>query len=97
MKYILSLKHTNKKDAFITLWRPKNAGYCYSLNEAGLYENIDHGYHDSDDSMPVDSEIIERMGSTITYDGKLKTMIPQNIYTLKELGLKHTPKGLKRI
>jgi hypothetical protein len=94
MKYLISLKHTNKTDAFFTLWRPDNKGYCQSLNMAGLYDELEKAYHTSDDTLPVDSDILERMGSTVNYDGELKTFVPQNRYTLAELGLKRTPKGL---
>lgn len=96
-KYILSLKHTHKTDSFFTLWRPNNAGYCVSLEAAGLYTEIKNGYHDSDCSMPIDIEVAKRMASTILYDGELKDMIPQNIYSLAELGIKRTRKGLIRI
>lgn len=97
MEYVISLKHTNKTDAFFTMWKPDNKGYCFSLNSAGLYENPEKGYHDSDDNLPIESDIAERMSSTVMYDGELKSFIPQNRYTLAELGLKRTPKGLKRI
>ena len=97
MKYLISLKHTNKTDAFFTMWKANNQGYCYSLDSAGLYDKLENGYHDSDDSLPIDSNIAERMASTVKYDGELKSFIPQNRYTLAELGLKRTPKGLVRL
>lgn len=96
-KYILSMKHTKKSDCFLTFWKPDSKGYCFSLNWAGLYENPKPGYHDYEDNMPVDSEIIERMGSTVMYEGQLKTMVPQNRYVLAELGLRRTSAGLRRI
>lgn len=91
------MKHTNKKDCFITFWKPNSAGYCYSLNLAGVYENPEKGYHDNEDNMSIESEIIERMGSTILYDGELKTMVPNNKYVLDELGLKYIGLNLKRV
>lgn len=35
--YIVSLNHTDKKDRYITFWRPNNAGYCWPLSWAGKY------------------------------------------------------------
>ena len=97
MKYLISLKHTRKLDPYFTLWRAKNAGYCMSLENAGLYETIEQGYHDGDGVLPVDAEIIDRMGGQVMYDGELKTMVPQNRYTLAELGIKQTTKGLIKL
>jgi len=95
--YVISLKHTNKTDPFLTLWRPDNKGYCQSLNSAGVYENPEKGYHDSDDSIPVQQEILDRMGSTVEIDGELKTFVPNNRYTLSELGLKFVKGNLVKI
>lgn len=55
MNYIVSLKHTNKKDKFLTLWRPDNKGYCYPLELAGLYSVIEKGYHDDEGNKPVEA------------------------------------------
>jgi len=35
--FVLSIKHTKKTDAYISLWRPGNAGYCWPLPWAGIY------------------------------------------------------------
>lgn len=86
--YIISLKHTSKTDPFLTLWRPDNKGYCQSLNLAGVYNEPEKGYHDTDDSLPVEQDILDRMASTVNYDGELKSFIPNNRYVLSELGLK---------
>lgn len=97
MKYLVSLKHTRKNDPFITLWGPNSAGYVWSTKRAGQYDELKKGYHDSDDTLPIDTEIIDRMASMVTYEGELKSMVPQNRYTLKELGLKRTTKGLVKV
>jgi hypothetical protein len=34
--YILSLKHSQGN--FLTWWRPNKAGYCWSLDQAGIYD-----------------------------------------------------------
>jgi hypothetical protein len=55
--YVVSLKHTGKKDKFITLWRPDNKGYCWPISIAGTYNGFEFGYHLSDGNKPVvDSE-----------------------------------------
>jgi len=97
MNYIISLKHTSKSDSAFTLWRPANKGYCQSLNSAGLYDIPEKGYHDSDDNLPVETELAERLGSTVTFDGELKTIIPVNKYTMKDLCLKFKGRDIVRI
>lgn len=58
--YIISLKHTHKENIWITLWRPNNAGYCYSKQDAGVYQEIEDGYHNGEgDSLPVDKAILD--------------------------------------
>lgn len=51
--YVVSLKHTHKKDKYITLWRPDNAGYCWSLKSAGIYRGYEDGYHKSEGNIPI--------------------------------------------
>lgn len=33
--YVISVKHSHKRDRFITVWRPDNRGYCYRLTRDG--------------------------------------------------------------
>ncbi|MFC0667074.1 hypothetical protein ACFSKY_22745 [Azotobacter chroococcum] len=35
--YVVSLKHTKRRDRYITVWRPDDKGYCYPLPWAGFY------------------------------------------------------------
>jgi hypothetical protein len=56
--YIVSLKHTNRDHAYITVWRPENAGYAWPLSWAGKYSEADvlaeRGYyHRGDDTLAV--------------------------------------------
>ena len=34
---VLSLKHTHRRHKAITLWRPDDSGYCWTLERAGIY------------------------------------------------------------
>lgn len=94
MYYIISLTHTMRHEKYITLWRPRNAGYCYSKNNAGLYGVPQKGYHDSDSNMPISVEDAEKLFQKLPYDGITKDMIPNNKETWKFLNIKMTKDGL---
>ena len=34
---VISLKHTHRRHKAITLWRPNDSGYCWTLGRAGQY------------------------------------------------------------
>lgn len=51
--YVISLKHTNNKDKYITLWRPDNKGYCWPAQWAGVYTEYIRGYHHSDENKAI--------------------------------------------
>jgi hypothetical protein len=38
MFYVISVKHSHKRDRYITFWRPDNRGYCFRLSRAGKYD-----------------------------------------------------------
>lgn len=97
MFHVISLTHTNRKDKFITLWRPKNAGYCYSKQMAGIYETPEKGYHDSDSNMPISIEKADELFKELPYDGELKMMIPNCKETWKALNVKMTKDGLQKV
>ncbi len=61
MWYIISLKHSRKVDKYITLWRPHNAGYCYSKGQAGCYPVYDKGYHDTHTGLPISKQIADQL------------------------------------
>jgi len=94
MYYIISLTHTMRHENYLTLWRPKNAGYCYSKEAAGVYETPEKGYHDSDINMPILVEDAEKLFKKTPYDSKEKDMIPNNKSTWKILKTKMTRDGL---
>ena len=35
--YVISVTHTNREHAYITVWRPDNKGYAWPLSWAGKY------------------------------------------------------------
>lgn len=96
MYYIISLAHTFKQDKFITLWRPNNAGYCYSKESAGLYEVPEKGYHDSDSNMPIVDSEAEKLFQLLPYDREEKYMIPNIKSVWDKLNVKMTRCGLTK-
>lgn len=97
MYYIISLTHTKKTDKYLTLWRPDNKGYCYSKENAGVYENPSKGYHDSEDNMPISIEQADKLFMTLPYDGEEKLMIPNIKLVWDSLGVKSGKNGLTKI
>lgn len=84
-KILVSLKHTKAVDEFITLWRANNSGYTLSLSAAGRYEDIEPGYHDSENTLPVD--LVKAIDCGINHSEYI-TVIPNDNYTREALGLK---------
>ena len=98
MNIIISLYHTMRHEKYITLWRPNNAGYCYNKEIAGIYDNPEKGYHDSDLNMPIDKEMQEKLFTIkVMVNGKWQTRIPNDKTTWKILNVKMTRDGLKKI
>lgn len=96
MYYVISLTHTNRHEYYITLWRPNNAGYCYSRDQAGTYEDYKPGYHENEGNMVVTTEKLEPLFQKVIYDGKEKEMIPNTKEFWDKLSVKMTKNGLKR-
>jgi hypothetical protein len=76
MHYIICLTHTQKNEPFITLWRPDNAGYCWSKDWAGQYESPKEGYHDSADNLPILIEDAEKLFLTVNVEGAEHKRMP---------------------
>lgn len=91
--YIICLKHTNKKDAYLTLWRPNNGGYCWFKDNAGVYDGYEKGYHDSCNSIPVLKEKLDNLFTDVEYDGKKVKAVLNNPENRKKLGIRITKLG----
>lgn len=62
--YVISVKHTMRRDPFITFWRPENCGYAYPLSWAGKYpeDQISLNYHNSgDDTIAVPVDVVDAL------------------------------------
>lgn len=73
--YVISVKHSHKRDRYITFWRPDDRGYCYRLSSAGKYGRervMAHlGYYNSGCSniaVPVD--VVDAMTVMTTPEDK---------------------------
>jgi len=97
MYYIISLTHTMKSEKYLTLWRANNQGYCFSKENAGIYETPKEGYHDSDLNMPITTDQAEKLFQNLPYDNELKFMIPNKKSTWEVLNVRMARKHLKRI
>lgn len=96
MYYIISLKHTNRIDKYITLWKSDNCGYCYSKELAGLYDNVEDNYHnDKVDSIAIDEDILNNYFMKLPYDKSFKHLIINCKVIWDALNLKMTNNGLK--
>lgn len=94
---IISLKHTKKTDEYMTLWRPDNKGYCYALENAGLYEKLLKDYHDTENDMPITEDRAVRMSAQVSYEsGELVRVIYNTPSTHRMLGLKWKKGNLVR-
>ena len=88
------MKHTNKRDKFITLWGKNNCGYYTSTEGAGLYETPIDGYHNSPpDSIPVEREKLEKLTVCVNQAGAGWHCVPNCQAVLEELGFKWNRRG----
>ena len=81
----------------MTLWRANNQGYCFSKENAGVYESITPGYHESDKNMAIPVEEVDKLFEDCMYMGKPHLMIPNNAKTWKKLGVKRYKGELVRL
>lgn len=95
--YIVSLEHTHKADRYLTLWRANNRGYCLSKEQAGVYSEIEDGYHNSEGQLPVECDKLEKLMITCLYDGVEKMFVPNCLAVWDELNVKLRKGELEKI
>lgn len=84
---VLSLKHTMRRHKAITLWRPDDRGYCWTLDRAGVYQEqqvLEHlGYYNSGCSnVAVPLELARRLACDVEYDTReFGVCLPNNATT----------------
>lgn len=90
--YIISKKWTGRKDAFLTLWRPNNSGYCFSDELAGKYtdekiaSNKEYYHHPL--NLVIDETIIKPLLTPVFYENRHLNIIPNTAKNRKLLGIK---------
>lgn len=57
--YLASFKH--RQPNAILWWGPDNKGYTPDLAQAGIYTHLSPGYHDSEHTVPVPVEFVQRL------------------------------------
>ncbi|WP_061238229.1 hypothetical protein [Ectopseudomonas composti] len=88
---VISLKHTKRRHKAITLWRPDDKGYCWTMDRAGIYQEarvLEHlGYYNSGCSnIAVPLAIAKTLAKEVEYDTKEHGLcLPNNAATWKRL------------
>ena len=92
--YLISMKHTQKRHEFITLWNPNERGYTYNVGDAGIYDESKASSIDSEyDSIKIPTEIIQRL-FIVTSDHHER--VPNCKAVWNELGLMMNNRSLRR-
>ena len=88
---VLSLKHTHRRHKAITLWRPNDSGYRWTLERAGIYgeslvmERLSY-YKSGCSNIAVPYALVKRLAVDIEYDTKeYGICLPNNAKTWKQL------------
>ena len=85
--YYISLKHTHKKDAFITLWGPNERGYQWYQPSVGLYDEVCIG-DDFGSTKSINKEVVDELWMEVEFDGAPRKILP-NVKKVREaLGVK---------
>lgn len=88
---LLSVKHTHKKDYFITMWRENNHGYTYFVKSAGRYAFLKDGYHDTETNIPVLASIVEALATHVDSKTYKQLVNSSAIWILLGVDLNRTP------
>lgn len=88
---VISIKHTQRQHKAITLWRPDDRGYCWTLDRAGRYAEaqvMEHlGYYNTGhDDIAVPLELVGQLACDVEYDTKESGIcLPNNAATWQSL------------
>lgn len=88
--FILSAKHTGKRDPYITFWRPNDAGYAWPLEWSGRYpaEQIRAAsdyYNDGVDTYAVPVSLVMGFAKEAVIDGQRVRAVKNNKQTFRQL------------
>ncbi|WP_426110976.1 hypothetical protein [Massilia sp. PWRC2] len=64
--YVVSVKHTQREQPYITFWRPDNKGYAWPLSWAGQYSEAEVAadleyYHNGYDSFAIPCALMDSL------------------------------------
>lgn len=79
----LSLKHTHKKDKWLTFWRDNSAGYTFIMEWVGNYADVVAW----DDATAVPYDIAENYMTEVEYEGVKRMVIPNTAPVRKAFGI----------
>ena len=85
--YIVSLKHTSKADAALTLWGRDHSGYVWCQTRAGVYTQQEADKLRSDDNFPVEKEKADAYFMPGNDFADKFIALPNNVFVRKALGL----------
>ena len=75
--YIISLRHTHKKDSAITFYRSKRAGYCWFQEWAGIYEKDEaEAIEDFEHTIKVSAAAANKFMVVTRYEGVDRLILP---------------------
>ena len=87
MQYLISTKHTHKNDAFITLWRPDDKGYCWYKDWAGKYDTNEDINSDATSIRGIDCEKIDNLFVKVKYENEIREILSNTKEVRKVLNL----------
>lgn len=85
--YILSLKHTNKDDVWLTFWRPEERGYCWFKDWAGMYELLNPNplVFERDSCVYVSENLLADMWTPVYYEEEIRLVVFNNFLNRQKL------------
>jgi hypothetical protein len=96
--YLACFKHKDLGGS-VLWWRPGDAGYSPDLEQAGIYTDLQPGYHDSDHTVPVPVAFIDslRVRRTVDPGDSLNQMFWSAAKLREALGTAHVPEPVLEV